>query len=418
MTDVIDSTAVVVYDSQRALAESLANPEKLDLIQSTIMPPGSTRDEFDLFIETCRMTGLNPIVKQIYPMKSGGKNPKLSIVVGIDGYRLIAQRTGEYDGQDGPFWCGEDGIWRDVWVSKAPPLAAKVVVYRSGVNRGFTGIANYDAYVQTSKNWDTNQVGPNPMWTKMPANQLAKCAESLALRKAFPAQMSGIYTEEEMGQSQNGEQVAVADTRPRKAAPAAIAAPANAVAPHETHEDWKERVGGPDPKTEAAPPKRGPMTLEEVKLKMPEFAHPALDILYKEGKTVSALKEVLGTPDVRVSALRAWEAAVAARDSELDPALELIRQGHEKGIFNKLDLDKATYEALPDPSEAPTMPLPMDDDRPLSDIAYERKKREEAAAGPSVEVVNRDTGEVTLIPVGQPAPEGFEFVNIDDAPFE
>jgi hypothetical protein len=103
---------------------------------------------------------------------------------------VIAERSGEMDGQD-VAWCDQDGVWRDVWLDTKAPAAARVLVYRKGCQKPFPGIAKWAEYAQSS-----------PMWTKMPANQLAKCAESLALRKAFPHQLSGLYTTDEMAQAE------------------------------------------------------------------------------------------------------------------------------------------------------------------------------------------------------------------------
>ncbi len=163
--------------------------EAVELIKATIAK-GATDSELKLFLYQCERTGLDPLAKQIYSIKRAGK---MVTQIGIDGARLVAQRSGRYAGQDGPYWCGEDGQWTDVWLSDNAPRAAKVNVYLMGVDRGTPGVAHWREYAQTSSD----------MWRKMPALMLAKCAEMLALRKAFPQELSGLYTAEEMSQADN-----------------------------------------------------------------------------------------------------------------------------------------------------------------------------------------------------------------------
>jgi phage recombination protein Bet len=166
-------------------------PDQLDLVKNTVAK-GTTNDEFRLFIEVCKYHGLNPFARQIYAVvRNSQKNGRqLTIQTSIDGYRLLAERSGKYAGQIGPEWCGDDGKWVDVWLSEKPPTAARIGVLRKDFAQPTWGIAKYRSYSQSS-----------PLWDKMPDVMLAKCAESLALRKAFPAEMSGIYTKEEMDQA-------------------------------------------------------------------------------------------------------------------------------------------------------------------------------------------------------------------------
>jgi phage recombination protein Bet len=164
---------------------TLWTPEQTQLISTTIAP-GCSNDELRLFAYACQRTGLDPFSKQIYAIKRGGK---MTIQAGIDGLRSIAERTGQLDGSE-TLWCGSDGQWQDVWLDNKPPAAAKTTIWRKGAGHPFTGVARFQDY----------NAGQG-LWTKMGATMIAKCSEALALRKAFPADLSGVYSTDEMDQA-------------------------------------------------------------------------------------------------------------------------------------------------------------------------------------------------------------------------
>jgi phage recombination protein Bet len=171
-----------------ALVQKDFPPEKVELIKRMVAPT-ATDDELALFLYQSQRTGLDPLARQIIFSKfNSNSGPKMSIITTIDGYRLVADRTGKYAGNDDPIFEGEN-----------TPTKATVTVYKlvGGIRCPFTATARWPEYYPGD-----NQKGF--MWRKMPFLMLGKCAEALALRKAFPAELSGLYTDTEMEQAQAG----------------------------------------------------------------------------------------------------------------------------------------------------------------------------------------------------------------------
>lgn len=171
----------------------------IDLIKAQVMRPdnnGKERSDEDLllFLYVAKRTGLDPLTKQIYSVfrwDNRQGRQVMAIQAGIDGMRLVAQRTGDYAGQDEALFTPEDE-------SSTYPVKATVTVYKmvQGQKVAFSASARWAEYAPLNTKGE-----PDFMWKKMPYTMLGKCAEALALRKGFPNELSGVHSEEEMRQA-------------------------------------------------------------------------------------------------------------------------------------------------------------------------------------------------------------------------
>lgn len=193
----MSSQLTIREDQKEFTPEQMTALESLGVQQA--MPA-----EVAMFFDQCQRTGLSPWARQIYMIgrwDSRLRRNKYQVQVSIDGLRLVAERTKEYQGQTAPEWCGPDGQWRDVWLEQQPPAAARVGVWRENFREPTYGVARLAGYMPKKRDG-----APSGLWATMPDVMIAKVAEALALRKAFPMELSGLYTGDEMQQADQPRQ--------------------------------------------------------------------------------------------------------------------------------------------------------------------------------------------------------------------
>lgn len=196
--------SLIKHGNDSALARNNWTAEQIALIKNTIAV-GATDDELKLFLYVAQKSGLDPLARQIYfvkrmvnvkqPNGAWVKEGRMTIQTGIDGFRVVAERSGKYAGQTKAEFEEKDG----------EIISCTVGVYRKNAKYPIYATAYFDEYAQKIKTPQGEQLAV--MWAKMKHTMIAKCAEALALRKSFPQDLSGIYTAEEMQQADVQEKV-------------------------------------------------------------------------------------------------------------------------------------------------------------------------------------------------------------------
>lgn len=188
-------------------ALSAYNPEQLDHLRK-YLAPGFDDSELAFFLAVAQQKGLNPLTRQVHAIKRKQKQKqyvngryeeqwitKVDVLTGIDGYRAIAARCGDYAPGDETVTLGESGL----------PASATVSVRKLVRDTWltFSATAYFEEYAVYYEDKQTKRMELGGLWAKMPRRMITKCAEALALRKGWPEQLSDIYASEEFDRATN-----------------------------------------------------------------------------------------------------------------------------------------------------------------------------------------------------------------------
>lgn len=175
---------------------ALSDEEIKILVQAQIIPANTPAAIIKVFSGVCKMHGLSPAKKEVFLLPYNVKvyvngreewQVRYATIVGRDGLRIKAQRTGQLAGIDQPIY--DDNKTIAMFKAGELPLSCTITVYRlvSGQKCGFTSCVRFSEFSSGKQKWAT-----------MPFHMIAKVAECHALKMAFGEETSGLHVEEEM----------------------------------------------------------------------------------------------------------------------------------------------------------------------------------------------------------------------------
>ena len=247
------------------LAERGIEPSQWHTLSKSLFP-GARAESVLLAIDYCRARKLDPMKKpcHIVPLyvrdAATGKSEMRDVILpGIYELRTTAHRTGEYGGHSMP----EYGPVVE-FAGVSAPEWCQMTAYRRFRS---SSLAEFPVRTYFTEVVATNRDGKaNARWARAPIQMLTKCCESAALREAFPDEIGGQHTEEEMhGQPAiNAPAQYESGPRERPAPPEVVQGPAIAPPPdvggakdaaepdpeaHADHREWLDAYDAPTEET-------------------------------------------------------------------------------------------------------------------------------------------------------------------------
>lgn len=171
-------------------------------------------DEFNLFAHMCKHLELDPLRRQIYAFVFSKDKPdkrNMSIVIAIDGFRSIADRTGNYRPDENEPKLEFDGALKGPTNPHGIVKATvRVWKYSHGEWHPITGIAYWEEFAPVKEIWAYDEgankrqptgryeLDSSGQWVKMGRHQIAKCAEAQAIRRGWPDNFANVYEHAEV----------------------------------------------------------------------------------------------------------------------------------------------------------------------------------------------------------------------------
>jgi len=187
------------------IATGQVTPDQIKILaQAGVIPFDTPPAMLEVFAHACKQHNLSPFKKEIYLVKyNSNQGAQYHNIVGIDGFRIKAARTGQQGGIDDPRYNvqanGQFETAAQVKTSGKLPVSCTITVYRliSGQRCPFTATVIFDEYYPAVA---AAHGGGKQSFSKaatMPFNMIAKCAEAKALKMAFSDELAGLHIEEE-----------------------------------------------------------------------------------------------------------------------------------------------------------------------------------------------------------------------------